>query len=96
MGVKIVAQLEHDQLPSVPVAEVAGIANRPAIAGGIVRVVPSPAARCEGRFGTSISSPPGAVTYELARGHLPYMPNRARRTAVTASAGPLTSTCAAR
>jgi hypothetical protein len=29
-------------------------------------------------------------------GHLPYMPNRARRTALTASAGPLTSTCAAR
>ena len=31
---KIVAQLEHDQLPSLPLAEVAGIANRPATAGG--------------------------------------------------------------
>ena len=29
-------------------------------------------------------------------GHLSYMPNRARPTALTASAGPLTSTCAAR
>ena len=73
MGVKIVAQLEHDQLPSVPVAEVAGIANRPAIAGGDRPRSAIAAARCEGRFGTSIPSPPGAVTYELARGHLPYM-----------------------
>ena len=41
---KIVAQSEHDQLPSLPLAEVAGIASRRAT-GGIVRVVPSPAAR---------------------------------------------------
>ena len=55
-------------MPSVPVAEVAGIANRPAIAGGDRPRSAIAAARCGGRFGTSISSPPGAVTYELAGG----------------------------
>ena len=65
MGVKIVAQLEHDQLPSVPVAEVAGIANRPAIAGGDRPRSAIAAARCEGRFGTSVYSPLGVVTSDL-------------------------------
>jgi hypothetical protein len=47
-------------------------------------------ARCEGRC-------PGVGHQRVwGAGHLPYMPNRARRTALTASAGPLTSTRAAR
>jgi class 3 adenylate cyclase len=37
-----------------------------------------------------------AMRVALVARDLPYMPNRARRTALTASAGPLTSTCAAR
>ena len=47
------------------------------------------------------ATPPGLGGVERAlvafsnAGHLPYMPNRARRTALTALGGPLTSTCAA-
>jgi hypothetical protein len=40
VGVEIVTQLEHDQLPSLPLAEVAGIARTTSPVSSMVAVMP--------------------------------------------------------